>query len=347
MIDLTNLEEIKKLDPNNVLDSTEMFVDQCEQIWTDVKNITYPQEYNQTKNVVICGMGGSSYGGRIIQNLLKETLKIPVYVNDDYSLPAYVESSSLVLLSSYSGTTEEVLSAGKKALTKKAKVTWIASSDSLARLLNINNLPGVTFDPRCNPSGKPRLGTGYSVLGSIAILNQIGLVKIEDGVIQQTIHELRKEKEKIKTEAIKFAKEIFESIPIIFAAEFLKGNAYVLRNQINETAKSFSAFSELPDLNHYLMEGLKNPSNKKIKIIFITSDLYSDIIKKRFDLTKDVVGKNNVEFLEYKPQGSTKISQVLNTLAFGGYLSLYLALLYGQDPSLIPWVDYFKDQLSK
>lgn len=347
MIDLTNLEEIKKLDPNNVFDSTEMFVDQCEQIWTDVKNITYPQEYNQTKNIVICGMGGSSYGGRIIQNLFKETLKIPAYVNDDYSLPAYVESSSLVLLSSYSGTTEEVLSAGKEALAKKAKVTWIASSTSLAKILDINNLPGVIFDPRYNPSGKPRLGTGYSVLGAIAILNQIGLVKIEDKVIQQAIDELRRQKEMIKTEAIKFAKEIFENIPIIFAAEFLKGNVYVLRNQINETAKSFSAFSELPDLNHYLMEGLKNPSNKKIKIIFITSDLYSDIIKKRFDLTKDVVGKNNVEFLEYKPQGSTKISQVLNTLAFGGYLSLYLALLYGQDPSVIPWVDYFKEQLAK
>ena len=347
MIDLTNLEKIRKLDPNNVFDSTEMFVNQCKQIWIDVKNITYPQEYNQIKNIVICGMGGSSYGGRIIQNLFKETLTIPVYINDDYNLPAYVESSSLVLLSSYSGTTEEVLSAGKKALVKKAKVTWISSSNSLPKLLDINNLPGVIFDPRYNPSGKPRLGTGYSVLGAIAIFNQIGLVRIEDRVIQQTIDELGIEKEKIKSQAMEFAKKIFESIPVIFAAEFLKGNAYALRNQINETAKSFSAFSELPDLNHYLMEGLKNPSNKKIKIVFITSNLYSDIIKKRFDLTKDVVGKNNVEFLEYKPQGSTKISQVLNTLAFGGYLSLYLALLYGQDPSVIPWVDYFKEQLGK
>lgn len=347
MIDLTNLEEIKKLDPKNVFGSTEMFVNQCEQIWTDVKNITYPQEYNHIKNIVICGMGGSSYGGRIIQNLFKETLTIPVYINDDYSLPAYVGSSSLVLLSSYSGTTEEVLSAGKKALAKKAKVTWISSSNSLAKLLNIDNLPGVIFDPRYNPSGKPRLGTGYSVLGAIAILNQIGLVQIEDKVIQQAIDELRREKEKIRTQAIEFAKRIFENIPIIFAAEFLKGNAYVLRNQINETAKSFSAFGELPDLNHYLMEGLKNPRDRKLVSLFLDSELYSGKIKKRIELTKQVVQKNNIDALSYKASGKSKLAQCLEFLAFGGYLSLYLALLYGQDPSLIPWVDYFKEQLNK
>ncbi|OGH23730.1 MAG: hypothetical protein A2958_03155 [Candidatus Levybacteria bacterium RIFCSPLOWO2_01_FULL_38_13] len=347
MIDLTNMEEIKKLDPKNVYESTEMFVDQCEQIWTDVKNITYPQEYNQIKNVVICGMGGSSYGGRIIQNLFKETLTIPVYINDDYNLPAYVGRSSLVLLSSYSGTTKEVLSAGKIALAKDAKVTWIASNNSLAKLLNIDSLPGVVFDPRYNPCGQPRLGTGYSILGAIAILNQIGLVRIEDRVIQRTIDELRREKEKIKSQAIEFAKKIFEGIPVIFAAEFLKGNAYVLRNQINETAKSFSSFNELPDLNHHLMEGLKNPTDKKLIVLFLSSDLYSDDLKKRITLTKEVVKKNSIPVLEYQPQGREKISQILDLLFFGGYLALYLSFLYGQDPGLIPWVDYFKTELSK
>lgn len=347
MIDLTNTEELKKLDPKNVYGSTEMFPDQCRQIWQDAKTVIYPKEYRQVKNIVVCGMGGSSYGGRIIQNLFKDILPVPIFTNDDYHLPAYVDSSSLVILSSYSGSTEEVLSAGEDALQRNAKITGISTGSQLDVFLKKNKFPGLIFDPKYNPSGQPRLGTGYSVLGAIAILNQIGLVQVSDEVVEQAVSELVREKEQIKAQAREFAKKILGNIPVFFAAEFLKGNAYILRNQANETAKSFSVFCELPDINHYLMEGLKNPIDKKLIVVFLASNLYSDILKKRLSLTKDVVEKNNIPVLEYQVGGKEKISQVLHTLCFGGYIFLYLAFLYGQDPSVIPWVDYFKKQLAK
>lgn len=356
MIDLTNLEEIKKLDPKNVYGSTEMFVDQCRQIWQDAKKVAYPPEYKQglrpdglknIQNIVFCGMGGSSYGGRIIQNLFKDELPVPIYTNDDYHLPVYVDGSSLVLLSSYSGTTEEVFSCAKEALEKGAKVTGITTGAVLGDFLKTNNLPGLVFTPQFNPSGQPRLGIGYNVLGAIAVLNQIGLVHISDEVIKEAIDELQSGKEQIKLQAMEFAKKIFGNMPLIFAAEFLKGNAYILRNQINETAKNFASFADLPDLNHYLMEGLKNPADKKLIVLFLISKLNSDILEKRIALTREVVEKNNIPVLDYEAQGDEKISQMLNVLSFGGYLVLYLAFLYGQDPSVIPWVDYFKEKLSK
>lgn len=95
------------------------------------------------------------------------------------------------------------------------------------------------------------------------------------------------------------------------------------------------------------MEGLKNPTDKKLLILFASSDLYTEKIRKRLELTKVVVEKNNIKFDEYRPQGSTKLSQMLNLLSFGGYLSLYLAFLYKQNPSVIPWVDFFKAELEK
>lgn len=347
MIDLTNLEEINKLDPKNVYGSTEMFPDQCRQIWQDAKKVTYPKEYKNVSNIIFCGMGGSSYGGRVMQSLFMNELSVPVYTNDDYHLPAYVDGSSLILLGSYSGTTEEVLSAGKEGLERGAKITGIVTGGAIEEFLRSNNLPRLIFTPQFNPSGQPRLGTGYNVLGAIAVLNQIGLVHIPDEIIKKAIDMLQSGKEQVKKQAMEFAKKIFGNIPVIFAAEFLKGNAYILRNQTNETAKSFSAFSELPDLNHHLMEGLKNPIDKKLIVLFLTSILYSDILKKRIALTREVVEKNNIAVLEYEAAGEEKISQMLNVLSFGGYLVLYLAFLYGQDPSLIPWVDYFKEKLSK
>ncbi len=347
MTDLTNLEEIKKHDPKNVFGSTEMFVDQCEQIWADVKNITYPQEYSQIKNVVICGMGGSAYGGYVAQSLFKDRLKVPIYSNNDYTLPAFANEKTLVILSSYSGGTEEVLACGEEAKSKNFKIAGITTGGKLSEFFKNNNYPSLVFDPKFNPSGQPRLGTGYMVLGFFAMLKRLGFINLSDDELLKSVEELKFSIPEIKNKSISIAKSLIEYIPLVFCAEFLSGNAHILRNQFNETSKSFSAFEDIPELNHHLMEGLKNPQNNKIKVLFITSNLYSEKIKKRIKLTKDVIGKNKINYLEYLPSGSTKLTQVLNVLAFGGYLSLYLALFYGQDPSLIPWVDYFKEQLSK
>lgn len=347
MVNLDNLEEIKVLDPKGVLDSTEMFASQCKQIWEDAKSLNIPGDYTNISNVVFCGMGGSAYGGYVIANLFKEALKIPVVSNNDYTLPGFVDSNSLVILLSYSGSTEEVLSCAKLALEKGAKIIGISTGGSLLQISRENNFPFLSFEPKFNPSGQPRLATGYMILGLIALLNKIGAIKVEDIDIEKSVTELEENKENTKSKAKELAKKIYGKIPVIFGAEFLLGNIHILRNQFNETAKSFSAFSPLPELNHHLMEGLKNPTDKKLITLFINSDFYSDKLSKRFNLTQDVVRQNNIEVEEYKVEASSKIGQVLNLLSFGGYISLYLAFLYNQDPSVIPWVDYFKEQLEK
>lgn len=333
------------LDPNNVEGSTGMLTLQCEQIWQDIQALDFPPDFKDCQNIVLCGMGGSAYGGYVINSLYKDQLKIPLISNNDYALPSFVSQKTLVILSSYSGSTEEVLSCAQEALGKGAKIAGIAGGGTLSEFLKSNNILSIVFDPKHNPSGQPRLGTGYMVLGTIAILNKIGVISVPDEQVNQAISELKTEQENIKNMGRELAAKFQGFIPVIFCAEFLEGNAHILRNQFNETAKSFSAFSILPELNHHLMEGLKNPEDKKLKVLFITSELYSDKLKRRVELTKDVVEKNEVGYEEYQVIGSSKLSQMLNALSFGGYLTLYLAFLYGQDPSLIPWVDYFKKQL--
>lgn len=346
MIDLNNIEEIKKTDPKNVYGSTGMFADQCEQIWEDAKSVIFPPEFQNIQNIVLCGMGGSAYGGYVAQALFKEELSVPLVSNNDYTLPGFVNEKSLVFLSSFSGSTEEVISCLEKGLEKKAKLTGLTGGGKLSDMLQSNKMPALIFESKYNPSGQPRLGTGYMVLGIIALLNRAGLISISDEEVRNAVLHVRNNQEYIKEEAMELAKKLEGFIPVIFAAEFLSGNIHIMRNQFNETAKSFSAFSLLPELNHHLMEGLKNPADKKLKILCINSNLYSDKLLKRIELTKDVVSKNNIEFVSYDPKGSTKLAQVLEILSFGGYVSLYLALIYGQDPSVIPWVDYFKEKLS-
>lgn len=338
---------MNNLNSKNVLSSTRMLADQCEQIWELAKTIVFPEHYKSLDNITLCGMGGSRYGAYIVKNLYWDVLKVPFFEYGDYHVPAYADEKSLFILSSYSGGTEEPLNSAKEAFEKGCSIVALTSGGKAQEMSYEYNFPAVVFDQKYNPSGQPRLGTGYMVLGTIALLSKLGYLQVSDEEVEKAISELRSSQKNIESKAKELAQALNGYIPIYFAAEFLNGNTHIIRNQTNETAKNFAAFSELPELNHHLMEGLKNPADKKLFVLFISSDFYSDDLKKRLELTKDVVDKNGVVFDEYKSDGTTKLSQVLNVLSFGGYLTLYLAFLYGQDPSLIPWVDYFKEQLGR
>lgn len=353
MIDLNNLEEIKKLDPKDVYGSTELFVNQCQQMFDTYAGVDFYDPkinpgFKEARNIVICGMGGSAYGGHIVNSLFYDTVTVPISVVSDYHLPGFVDENSLVLLTSYSGSTEEVLSCAKEAQAKGAKITGFSSGGNLETLFKQEKLgPGFSFNPTNNPSAQPRLGTGYIVLGTILLLRTLSIIDISKEEIQNGIGEVRKNQETIKHHAMKIAKKLQGYIPVTFAAEHLIGNAHIMRNQFNETAKSFSAFEDLPELNHHLMEGLQNPKDKELYFLFLESSLYSDILKKRISLTKDVISKNNIEYTSFDALGTTKFSQMLCVLSFGGFTTVYLALLYGLDPSLIPWVDYFKEKMKE
>lgn len=334
-------------DPKNVLGSTEMLSDQCEYIWELSKSVQFPEKYKSAKDITFCGMGGSRYGAYVANSLYWNQLKVPLLEYGDYHPPAYINNKSLFILSSYSGGTEEPLSSAEEALKKGANIVGLTGGGKVLEMSKEYNFPVVLFDQKFNPSGQPRLGTGYMVLGTLAILTGLGYLQISDKEVEEAIEELRNNQEKIKSRAKELAGRLQGYIPIVFGAQHLVGNAHIIRNQLNETSKSFSAFEDIPELNHHLMEGLKNPEDRKLITLFLNSEYYTEKHKKRLKLTEDVVKQNGVEYLEYQPGGKSKLSQVLNVLSFGGFVTLYLAFLYGQDPSLIPWVDYFKEQLGK
>src|SRR5258708_19342121 len=152
--------------------------------------------------------------------------------------------------------------------------------------------------------------------------------------------------EEIKQQAMTDSATLENKIPIIFAAEHLAGNAQILRNQFNENSKAFSGFFLVPDLNHHLMEGLQFPKEFKLYFGILNSSLYSEKIKKRMVLTLDVVRQNHQDIMEHSTNAETVYEDFLATLAYGSYLTLYLGLRYYQNPTINPWVDYFKTQLT-
>lgn len=356
MQNLDDVNAIKKIDTVNVLGSIEQLGSQSRQAWDDVHTIAFPESYRKATNIVFSGMGGSALGAYVNKSLFWDTLSVPFEIINDYHLPPYTNEHTLVILSTYSGTTEETLSCAVEALTRKALVTGLTTGSRLGEFFTKNALPSYTFVPKHNSSNQPRLGSGYSVVGLLSLLNTLGYVTVSKTDIEEVEKLLSFGNERFgvatkeaENPAKRLAKSWDQKIPVIIAARHLMQVGRVLRNQIHESAKCFSAYHDVPELNHHLMEGLTNPKINKdvLRFLFLDSDLYEDKINKRMTITKDVITKQGIGIESFRPTAKSRVAQAMECIQFGAYVNYYMAMLSDLDPSKIPWVDYFKAELAK
>lgn len=322
--------------------------DQCLQAWDESNQTEFSSEYNQINNIVICGMGGSSLPAHIIKSAFK--LKVSLTVIEDYEMPSWAESNTLVLLSSYSGNTEEILSCAKQALDQGCLITGVTGGGKLKKFLSSNNYPSYVFDPKHNVSGLPRFGIGYGLFGQLGILNKLNLVaETNKEVVEKQINEsfayLLSHKDEKMGFAANLAKEIKGKIQVIFSAGHLKGNGKTFSSQINETSKTLSFWSELPNANHNLVEGFKGPVAPLVTV-FIESKHYLARIQQRFKITRTVLEKNGFKSYEYVANSETLLQEILEVLFFSSIFSVALAIENNVDPFAIHEVDFIKKHLA-
>jgi len=339
-----------------VLRSIDALPEQLKQSFDESLRVSFPDTYTHVRNVLVCGMGGSRFTALIVKELFKEQITVPYAINDDYLIPHYVGPDTLVILSSYSGTTEEIIQNGKSAYQKKALLAGVAAGGEIVSFLKSVKAPVYEFNPIHNPSGQPRIGFGYGVGGHMGMLANLGLVRDSSDHIASAINALpgllnpyKLSIPKDANPAKRMAQELYGTYPYYIVSEFLTGVGNAVANQTNETAKSISSFRVIPELNHHLMEGLKFPPElqKIARFVFFLSRLYSPKIQKRFSITKEVVEQNHIKTITHELKGKDKIEQAFELMGFGSYLSMYLATLYGQDPTSIPFVNYFKKRLKE
>ncbi len=353
---LESREEIAKIDLGNVLGSVEALPQQCLDAWEMSQGISIPDSYKQIDNIVMCGMGGSGLGARVIESVYSKELKVPLIRVNGYDLPAFANERSLISCSSYSGSTEETIQNANQAIAKNLKWMAIGTGGKLLELAEDHKVPFYRIVPKFNPSNQPRMAIGYSVIGQLALAAHAGIVSIGkkeiDGlaeVMSGVIDKTKVEVPENLNPAKKLAQAMKGKMIIYIAGEHLAGPVHVVNNQLNENAKNVSFDFQIPELNHHLMEGLKHPETnfKNILFVFAFSKLYSPRVQKRFELTKQVVEKNGISTFSVELNSSSELSQAFELIQLGAYANLYLSILYGQNAAPIPWVDWFKDQMVK
>lgn len=347
-------EKIAKIDQSNVLGSIEALADQVKDAWQQTQGIEFKPQA-EIKNVVVAGMGGSGLGPDVIKHLFKDQLSVPLTVVSSYSLPHYVNKYSLVILSSYSGNTEEVLSCAQQAQEKKAQIMVITAGGKLKNLVQEKKYPAYIIDPQHNPSDQPRMAIGYAIMGSIGLLSAASIIKVKTEEMEAAVkavlvmaEQCRVEVPQEKNRAKLLALSIIDRRPVLVVSQFLRGAAHTATNQFNENAKIFADYKVVPEINHHLLEGLSYPKSNATNhlFLFLNSKLYHPRNQVRMDLTQQVVNQKSINTLDIELQLESKMAQVFECLTLFAYTNFYLAMLEKVDPAPISTVDWFKEQLA-
>lgn len=347
------IDEIKKYDKQNVFGSVLSLPNQCSHAWEDANKVEIPESYKNIDNVVMCGMGGSGLGARVIDSLYFSEFKKPLLRINDYHLPSYVNNKTLVFVSSYSGNTEETINNLNEAIDKNAKIIAIGAGGKLIEIARNKNIPFYLINPTYNPSNQPRMAIGYSIIGQLVLASNAGLLDIKRSELDSAIkimgeiidnNDINKNSD---ITSLDFAHKTVGKIVLFVSAAHLVGATHVINNQLNENAKNLSYDFAIPELNHHLMEGLKHPkeNSNNLLVFLFDSSLFSERIQQRIKITEEIVEKNNIETLIYKSNSPNKFSQVFEIIQMGAFLNFYSSMLYEQDPAPIPWVNYFKEKL--
>ena len=345
---------IKEIDKEGMLEVEEKFYLQL----VEAKKIVQKTDLEKIRGgkfsgIAFLGMGGSGFTGDIIKALIKDDIDIPVEIVKGYRLPSFVKSGWLVVVVSYSGNTEETISAAKQALDRGCEILMVCSGGKLENIARSNNKTVIKI-----PSGlQPRGAIGYLFFPPYLALDRLDIIKIPSRDIEEAL-DLIKEKAGLynrevgsdKNFAKNIALKISDNLPIVYGTEgLLSAVAYRLKCEFNENSKTPCWWNEFPELNHNETVGwerLKGTTRKFTLLVFREKN-EKVRIKTRIDVTLNLIRENVSEVIEIPVEGKSKLAKALSTMYLGDITSVYLALLAGIDPSPVEKIQSLKAELAK
>jgi len=354
MNDLDDLKKIDKLDPAGMLKAEEEFYGQL----TESKKIIKGTDISRLSGrafsgLAILGMGGSGFSGDIIKALAAPEIKIPVEVIKGYDLPAFVGKDWLVIAVSYSGNTEETISAVKQGIGRGCSIIIECSGGKLEKLASGSGYTLIKI-----PSGlQPRGAIGYLFYPAYLVLHELGIITI-DKEDEDEAFALVEEKSKIfnrntplkDNPAKKLALDIGGSLPIVYGTEGIyTALAYRLKCEINENGKTPCWWHNFSELNHNETVGwerLAGITGNFVVITFRDPD-ETPKIKTRIDVTLGQVKENVKGLIQIMVEGRSKLARALSTLYLGDTASVYHAILTGVDPTPVVKIESLKKELAR
>ncbi|HXF51123.1 MAG TPA: bifunctional phosphoglucose/phosphomannose isomerase [Dehalococcoidia bacterium] len=351
-VSLDDADLVRRLDPTGLLGRIEALPEQCRDAWEQGRTIELSRAFGRVDSVVVCGMGGSAIGGDIVRALANRLCHVPVVVLRGYDLPGWVGSRTLAVFCSASGNTEETLAAFDRALDTDAPKIVITQGGRLLEEARANGIAAIQY----RYDGEPRSGLGYGLMLLLAALQRTGLVEDIDDDVTEAVATLVGQREELgfaapeeRNPAKRMARRLHGRLPVIVGADVLAEAAHRWATQIHENGKQWAFWQELPELNHNLVEGFDRPADvvERLVVVFLAHPQLHPRVRLRYDITRELLDAAGVASETVTARGSSPLAQALSAIQFGDYVSFYLAMLNGVNPSPVPRIDVLKRRLSE
>ena len=349
---LDNIEALGNVDKRRLLDLIDGFPNMIEKA-LEISSGSQFSISSDIQNIVVAGMGGSAMSGDIIAKVLSGTADIPVEVCRDYNIPRFVSSKTLFFALSYSGNTEETLSAFDHASSKGAKIVAVTSGGSLRESAAKGLYPVITI-----PQGlPPRAALPYLLVPMLCVLERCGILKDFARQLDEALHVSWKIKEECgagnpfeKNEAKRLSHKLQGKVPVILGSPFGSDvAAFRWKTQFSENSKITSISDSFPEFDHngivnmaYLQEGCH-----QFSVVLLRDKSEQERIRKRIEITKRIISQGKPEISEIWALGGCQLAKILSLTYFGDYVSFYHAVESGVDPTPVTAIDILKKEMAK
>jgi glucose/mannose-6-phosphate isomerase len=292
--------------------------------------------------VVVSGLGGSGIGGTIVAELSAFEGSMPVHVCKEYSLPSWVSTDTLVIISSYSGETEETLATFQQAIKKGCMIVCITSGGTVAKLATQHNLDAIII-PGGNP---PRACLGYSLVQLLGIFEHYGWLKNALSSVEKAMNYMVTHKTHFLSEGEAIAKSISYSLPIIYTCSGYEGIAIRFRQQLNENAKMLCWHHVLPEMNHNELVGWADKNAKIATMYFKNEDDFYRTAK-RMDIVQEILSNRAGKSLELNSVGANRLERMMYWIHLGDWISWFASVERNVDAVEINVINHLKSEMSK
>ena len=354
VFNLDDTAQMHNLDKENMLALLYNFPQQCRDAYKIGEDFRInSSHFRGIKNIVFAGLGGSAIGADLIRSYIRGEIGVPVEVVRTYTIPNYIDNGTLAFICSYSGNTEETLSAYGLLKKKTRKMIALASGGELIRLAKKDGIPHIVI-----PAGMPpRCALGFASIPHLVALSKLGLIKDKKSDIMAAADFLERLRGELSCEvktrhnlAKALANRLRGKFVVIYgASEHTDAAALRWRGQFAENSKVLASSHIFPEMNHNEIVGWQNPQSalKNFVVIILRDRGDHPRIQRRMDITKGILKKVAADVIEVESRGGNLLARIFSLIYIGDYASVYLAFLNETDPTPVDRVTYLKKELAK
>ena len=352
-MNLDDLDRFKQLDTLDMLGEINNLPDQLASAYQLGLRQELP-EWNDFRQVVIAGMGGSAIGADLLASYCAALAPLPVFVQRDYGLPLFARGAeTLVICSSHSGNTEETLDAFESARAAGCRIVVVSTGGELARRAREHNIPVWTFEH----SGQPRAAVGFSFGLLLAMFQRLGFIPAQQDALEDALASMKRSQQRLRPEipavknpAKRYAGQLMGRWVTIVASDLMTTVARRWKGQINEVAKAGANFEFLPEADHNTLAGTLHPQevlNPHTMTLFLRAPSDHPRNRLRSDLTRKAFMLEGMNTDHVDARGNTPLAHMWTMILFGDYMIYYLAMGYGVDPTPVEALVDFKRSMAE